>query len=105
MNPEEIKEAIKQEHEFRQGTLRARVPYANEYGFSSGVLTGPARELFVAEVSYQTLRYVVISGQTPILWRGSFDWIMPGRTYMRNVNHEDYLLILEVKYELDKDIS
>ena len=102
MTPEQIKKAIKDGHEFRDRNrrLRGKVPYAGEYGISSGILTGPARELFVAEVSYQTLYYVVISDTTPLMWHGAFNWVMPRRIYMRNVDHENYLLILEAYDEI-----
>lgn len=97
MTDDEIVDSILQEQQFHthHRRLRGKIPYAGEFAISSGTLTGPPRSLFLAELEFQTLRYVVISEHTPILWRGAFQWIMPPRLYAPDVSDSDYLLMLE----------
>lgn len=97
---------VKQQGKFGKGiytpTLWARVPRAGELSISAGRLGTVARKTFLAELEFQSLMYVVISDQTPLLWHGAFGWLMPSRRHTPGVDNDDYLLMLEVAYDLDK---
>lgn len=100
-----IKAAIRNEKTFKTDTLRGKIPLAGETAISLGALSGPPRRLFAAEIEFSTLRYIVISGTTPIAWRGAFEWIIAPRRFMKasEVSWSDYLIVLETLDEMDND--
>lgn len=64
-------------------------------------LSGPARALFIAEMNYKTMVYVVYSEDVPLMWHGAFQWVMTPRKFVDPSNWDDYLFLLEVMYELE----
>lgn len=107
MNPdyyEALYERIESHGKFGKGiytdTLWAKVPMARELAISAGQLGTVARRTFLAELEYQTLRYVVISEHTPLLWMGAFGWLLVSRRHFSGVSNEDYLILLEIAYDL-----
>lgn len=99
-------ETVREQKKFDKGiyspTLWGRIPRAGELSISAGRLGTVARATFQAEKEYQTLRYLVISDQTPLLWYGTFGWIFVSRRHFSGVGNDDYLLMLEIAYDLDK---
>lgn len=81
--------------EFIDGTLTGKT-----HDFTLGGLNGPAKVLFKSELEYKTMNYVLYSNGTPILWHGSFYWIMPPSDQAFGPNTTDYLYALEIADEL-----